>query len=105
MVRPPRPFRFFRPEIEVTLKAIGVIALVSLIVLPTAWGYEQRRQAYEQRQQARTWQAIACSYRLREITQQTQLVARDLAGAGDPCSTLRDLGFAPVEARLASLRR
>jgi hypothetical protein len=98
MVRPSRPFRFFRPEIEVTLKAIGVIALVSLIVLPTAWGYEQRRQA-------RTWQTIACSYRLREITQQTQLVARDLAGAGDPCSTLRDLGFAPIEARLASLRR
>ena len=86
MGRPHRPFRFFCREIEVTLKAIGVIALVALIVLPTAWGYEQRRQA-------RAWQTVACKYRLREITQQTQLVPRELSGAADPCSTMRDLGF------------
>ena len=98
MARSHGAFRFFRPEIEITLKAIGVIALMALIVLPAAWGYEQRRQA-------RTWQTVACSYRLREITQQTQLVTRDLAGAGDPCATLRGLGFEPVESRLASLRR
>jgi hypothetical protein len=37
--------RFFRHEIEVALKALGVVALVALIVLPAAWGYEQRRGA------------------------------------------------------------
>jgi len=60
--------RFFRSEIEMTLKIMGIAALISLILLPVAWGYEQR-------QQARTWQNIACAYRIKEVARQTPMIA------------------------------
>ena len=37
--------RFFRPEVEAALKMAGVAGLITMIVLPVAWGYEQRKQA------------------------------------------------------------
>ena len=49
---------FFRPEVEAALKVIGIVGLITLIVLPVAWGYEQRKQA-------RAWQSVACAYRRR----------------------------------------
>ena len=36
---------FFRPEVETALKVIGIAGLITVIVLPVAWGYEQRKQA------------------------------------------------------------
>ncbi|HEV8640344.1 MAG TPA: hypothetical protein VGV13_04520 [Methylomirabilota bacterium] len=76
--------RIFRPEVEAVLKTLTAILLVALVVLPFAWGYEQRRQA-------RTWQTLACTYRMREIARRVPL----LAGADstpDPCGLLRRLG-------------
>jgi hypothetical protein len=77
--------RFFRPEVEVTLKTLGVIALVALIVMPIAWGFEQRRQA-------RTWHSIACAYRVRELTRQSPLLA-GIEQDPDACGTLDRLGL------------
>jgi hypothetical protein len=77
--------RFFRPEVEAVLKMLGVGTLVGLIVLPMAW-------AYEQRQQARAWQSVACAYRMREITHRAPMVAT-VDYARDPCRTLQRLGL------------
>ena len=59
---------FFRPEIETALKMIGIAGLITLIVLPVAWGYEQRKQA-------RTWQNVACAYRMKEVARRTPMIA------------------------------
>ncbi len=77
--------RFFRPEIERTLRMLGVVVLVGLVILPIAWGYEQRRQA-------RTWQAVACAYRMREVARRAPIVASADYGT-DPCTVLQRLGF------------
>lgn len=77
--------RFFRPEVEAVLKMLGVGILVGLIVLPMAW-------AYEQRQQARAWQSVACAYRIREITHRAPMVAT-VDYVRDPCRTLQRLGL------------
>jgi hypothetical protein len=76
---------FFKPEVERVLKALGVITLVGLIVLPMAWAYEQRKQA-------RAWQSVACAYRMREVTRRTPMVAT-VAYQRDPCLTLNRLGL------------
>src|SRR5947208_478129 len=60
--------RIFRPEIETALKIMGIAALISLILLPATWGYEQR-------QQARNWQNVACAYRIKEVARQTRMIA------------------------------
>jgi hypothetical protein len=59
--------------------------LVGLIVMPIAWGYEQRRQA-------RAWQSVACAYRIREVTRRTPLMA-EVEHRRDPCGTLQQLGL------------
>jgi hypothetical protein len=77
--------RFFRREVEVTLKGLGVIGLLILTVLPVAWGYEQR-------QQARLWRNVACTYRIREVERRAPM----FVGVGqtpDACRTLRRLGL------------
>jgi len=76
--------RFFRREIEVALKMVGVMTLIGLIVLPMAWGYEQRRQA-------RIWQNVACAYRIDEMTRRTRLVLQ-VEHATDACTVLVRLG-------------
>jgi hypothetical protein len=77
--------RFFRREIEVTLKMAGVVILIGLIVLPVAWGYEQRRQA-------RTWQNLACAYRIKEITRLAPFIG-NVDRTPDACTTLARLGW------------
>lgn len=77
--------RFFRPEIEAALKMLGVATLIGLIVLPVAWGYEQRRQA-------RTWQRVACAYRIKEVVRRTPIIATVDSGR-EPCSMLERLGL------------
>ena len=77
--------RFFRREIEVTLKMAGGLVLIGLIVLPVAWGLEQRRQA-------RAWQNVACTYRIKEVRRQAPFIA-NVERTGDPCATLARLGF------------
>ena len=77
--------RFFRHEVEVMLKMLGVVTLIGLIVLPVAWGYEQRRQA-------RTWQNVACAYRIKEVARSVPFVAT-VERAPDACATLARLGL------------
>ena len=77
--------RFFRSEVEIVLKAVGILTLISVVVLPTAWGYEQRRQA-------RAWQNVACAYRMREVAQRMPVVAA-VEYRRDPCVTLERLGL------------
>jgi hypothetical protein len=86
--------RIFRREIEIVLKAIGIVLLVSLVTLPVAWGYSER-------QKARAWQSIACAYRLKEVERRTPLLAGIEVGT-EPCTTLERLGLtleAPVPYR------
>ena len=77
--------RFFRPEIEMAIKMLGILTLIGLIVLPVAWGYEQRKQA-------RAWQSVACSYRMREVTRRVPVVAT-VEYTQNPCLTLERLGL------------
>jgi hypothetical protein len=77
--------RFFRREIEVTLKLLGILTLLALILLPLAWGYQQRREA-------RTWQNLACEYRLKEVTRSMRFVAHIERGS-DACALLNRLGL------------
>jgi hypothetical protein len=79
-------WRYFRPEVEIALKLLTGVLLLSLLVLPLAWGYEQRRQA-------RAWKEIACAYRLAETARRATFLAIDDARAG-ACGRLRDLGLA-----------
>ena len=77
--------RFFISEVEIALKTLGIIVLIGFIVLPMAWGYEQRKQA-------QAWQSVACSYRMREVTRRTPVVAA-VDYARNPCVTLERLGL------------
>lgn len=77
--------RFFRSEVEIVLKTVGILTLIGLIVLPMAWGYQQRRQA-------KAWQSVACSYRIRDVARRTPVVAA-VDYAQDPCLTLQRLGL------------
>ena len=70
--------RFFRSEIETALKIMGIAALISLILLPVAWGYEQR-------QQARSWQ-------IKEVARQTPMIA-SIEYRRDACVALSRLGL------------
>ena len=77
--------RLFTPAIERTLAAMAVSSLLMAILLPAAWGYEQR-------QQARAWQETACRYRLRELARETNQLISD-TWRRDACRTVRDLGL------------
>jgi hypothetical protein len=77
--------KIFRPEVEAFLKAIAVIALGTLLVLPLAWGYRQRNEA-------RAWREIACAYRLKEALSDGRLL-RAADQRVDPCERLADLGL------------
>jgi len=77
--------RFFKPEVELVLKTLGIATLLGLIVMPIAWGYEQRKQA-------RAWQSVACAYRIREVARRAPLMA-GVEYRRDPCVTLQRLGL------------
>jgi len=88
--------RFFRPEVEAVLKVLGAATLIGAIALPAAW-------AYEQRQQARAWQSVACTYRMRELARRAPLVA-SVEYARDPCLTLERLGLELDVQRVSAAR-
>jgi hypothetical protein len=76
--------RFFRPDVELALKAfIGALAIGAFLVT-FAWGYEQRRQAQE-------WRQTACAWRAADLARTAPLVARDL-DARSACGRLAALG-------------
>jgi hypothetical protein len=73
------------PEVEATVRAVAAIFMLTLVVLPMAWGYQQRAEA-------RQWREMACSYRLRQaLTDARLLTASD--ERGNPCTRLDDLGL------------
>ena len=88
--------RFFRREVEAVLRILGAAILLGLIVLPMSW-------AYEQRQLARAWQSVACTYRMREIAQRTPGMAT-VDYPRDPCQALRRLGLELDVQRIAVQR-
>jgi hypothetical protein len=77
--------RFFQHEVEVVLKSLALIVFLMLVVLPAAWGYEQR-------QQARQWRSVACAFRIREVEQRAPILA-SLGHRPDPCAILERLGL------------
>jgi len=78
-------FKVFRPGVEAALKALAVAALLALLVLPLAWGYQQRNEA-------RLWREIACTYRLKEALSDGRLLTpADLRG--EACARLSELGL------------
>src|SRR5882762_9475597 len=78
-------FKVFRPGVEAALKTLAVAALLALLVLPLAWGYQQRNEA-------RLWREIACTYRLREALSDGRLLT-PADRRGDPCERLSELGL------------
>jgi hypothetical protein len=89
--------RIFRREIEITLKTLGVLTLAMVVTMSVAWGFEQRRQA-------KTWQSIACAYRMKEIARSSAILAR-AADEPDACSTLDRLGLTLDLIRYAEVPR
>lgn len=77
--------RMFRSEIQTTLRMLGIVTLVGLIVLPVAWGYQQHKQA-------RTWHNVACAYRIKEVLRRTPILATTEPGR-DACPVLERLGL------------
>lgn len=75
---------FFRPEVEALLHGAAAIAFLAALVLPLAWGYQQRRQAD-------AWRRVACEYRLREAMRLSPFLAFD--DAEDACERLARLGL------------
>ncbi|MEX2148357.1 MAG: hypothetical protein WED01_15225 [Candidatus Rokuibacteriota bacterium] len=88
--------RIFRSEIQTTLRMLGIVTLVGLIVLPVAWGYEQR-------QQARTWQNVACAYRIKEVARRTPILASTEPGR-NACMLLERLGLDLEVSKLTIVR-
>lgn len=88
--------RMFRSEIQTTLKMLGIVTLMGLIMLPFAWGYEQR-------QLARTWQNVACAYRIKEVARRTPILAATEPGR-DACTVLERLGLDLEVSKLTVIR-
>jgi hypothetical protein len=83
--RAPGFLRYFRPEVEASIKMIGAIGLLSVVVLSLAWGYEQRRQA-------RSWRQLACTYRLQDSVRRAPFMSNVLH-TPDACATMDELGL------------
>ena len=91
---------YFRPEVEAAIKVVGVVTLLTLMILPLAWGYEQQRRAEE-------WQSLVCAYRMHDLLRRSPIVGRVDHGR-DPCAALERLGLAlepGVEWAVATLPR
>jgi hypothetical protein len=77
--------KILRPEVESVVRIAGVVVTLSMLVLPAAWGYQQRAEA-------RAWREMACTYRLREALNEGRMVTpADLAA--NPCDRLDHLGL------------
>ncbi len=81
----PGLLRFFRPEVEATIKLAVAVGLSSFIVLSFAWGYEQQRQA-------QNWRLLACTYRLQDSVRRAPFMSGVL-NTPDPCATMENLGL------------
>jgi len=84
-IRAPGVLGFLRPEAQRAIKLVGVVAMATFVIVSLAWGYQQR-------QIARNWQKLACTYRLQNSVRRLPMMA-DVLAAPDSCATLEFLGL------------
>ena len=83
--RAPGILGFLRPEAQRAIKMIGAVAMITFVIVSLAWGYQQR-------QLARNWQKLACTYRLQDSVRRAPMMA-DLLESPNSCATLELLGL------------
>ena len=76
---------FLRPDAQRVVKLAAAITLMSFVVASLACGYQQR-------QLARSWQKLACTYRLQHSVRRAPMMA-DVLESADSCATLEFLGL------------
>jgi hypothetical protein len=81
MIRP----RFFHPTIEMGLKVVIGVVMISAFLVTLAWGYAQRQRAEE-------WRETACTYRMAELTRKAPFLASAEDQPTHPCERLDVLG-------------
>jgi hypothetical protein len=84
-IRAPGVLGFLRPEAQRAIKLVGLVAMVTFVVASLAWGYQQR-------QLARNWQKLACTYKLQDSVRRAPMMA-DVLDAHDSCARLEILGL------------
>ncbi len=84
-IRAPGVLGFLRPEAQRAIKLVGLVVMVTFVIASLAWGYQQR-------QIARNWQKLACTYRLQNSVRRAPIMA-DVLDARDSCATLEFLGL------------
>jgi len=84
-IRAPGVLAFLRPEAQRAIKMVAAVAMLTFVIASLAWGYQQR-------QIARSWQKLACSYRLQDSVRRAPMMA-DVLEARDSCATLEFLGL------------
>ena len=67
------------------VKLSAAITLVTFVIVTLAWGYQQR-------QLARNWQKLACTYRLQDSVRRAPMMV-DVLDTRDSCATLEFLGL------------
>ncbi len=80
--------RIFVREVEIALKLLVVVSLVTAYLTTLAWGFDQRREAER-------WRVVACRSRLQVVERATRIVRVSTPGAL-ACETLDRLGL-PLE--------
>jgi hypothetical protein len=66
------------------LKLGLTVVVVTMVVLPLAWGYRQHAHA-------ELWHDVACAYRLKEALRERRIGPVDVVGR--PCARLHELGL------------
>lgn len=78
--------RFFHPAIEMGLKVLIGVVMISAFLVTLAWGYAQRQRAEE-------WRETACAYRMAELTRKAPFLATtEQQPPAHPCLRLDILG-------------
>jgi hypothetical protein len=77
---------FFRREVELLLRVLCAVLVLSAFMVTLAWGYQQR-------QQAQAWREQACVYRFAELARRATFLGEDTRDARDACARLQSLGL------------
>jgi hypothetical protein len=83
--RAPGILGFLRPDAQRAVKLIAVVAMATFVIASLAWGYQQR-------QIARNWQKLACTYKLQDSVRRAPMMA-DVLESPNSCATLEFLGL------------
>jgi hypothetical protein len=74
---------FFRREVELVLRVVCAVLVLSAFMVTLAWGYQQR-------QQAQAWREQACVYRFADLARRATFLGEDTR---DACARLHSLGL------------